>query len=92
MTTDLLVQQNADHFTAALRTSHHSMCWHDSQVARLKVSDRNWRLLWTDQLVVIRVHTASPAWSIVLNRIISIRTEPLVTEMLASVPHLCCFR
>lgn len=58
--TDLLVLQNTDHFTAALRTSYHSMCWHICQVARSKVSDRNWILVWTDQLVVAGAHLASP--------------------------------
>lgn len=61
ITTDLLLLQNADHFTATFRTCHHSVCRHARQVARSKLSNSNCSLVWTDQLVVTGVHTASPA-------------------------------
>lgn len=76
ITTDLLVLQNADHFATALRTSHHSMCRHGRQVARSKFSDRNWTLVWTDQLIFSGIHFASPAWTTAFNKIISIRIGP----------------
>lgn len=67
--TDLLNLENADNLVTGLWTSHHSVCWHESQVAGGKLIKWHWGcLVGADQLIVIRVHTARPLWTVAFTK------------------------
>lgn len=65
--TDLLVQEDADDLTAALRACHHSVCRHFSQVAAEVICDWYWTLTRADQRIVKRTQPSSPIWTVTFN-------------------------
>lgn len=60
--------ENRDDFIVGLRTSHHSVCGHDSQVARGIFTDWHWFLIGADQHVVCRIDALSPCWTVAFDR------------------------
>lgn len=60
--------ENLENFIVGLWTGHHSVCGHDSQVARGIFIDRHWCLIGADQHVVFRIDALSPCWTVAFDR------------------------